>query len=286
MAFTVPYRTVNTINSKSGVVLVTGASSGLGARTAQLLVERGYRVAGAARRVDLVKRIPQALPVFMDLTDEVSIGAAVHEVEAELGPISILINDAGYGEFGSIEETPMDQARRQFEVNVFGLATLTQRVIGPMRQSRTGRIVNVSSLAGEFSSPLGGWYHASKFAVEALSDSLRAELAPFGVDVTVVQPGPVRTAWHEEAMRSLEASSGNGPYKDMSAAVAKYHRTTQGKAITSDIDSVARVIVDAATTTRPRTRYRVGRGSSVAVALSRLPDRVFDAMTRRQFGIT
>lgn len=276
---------MNNINSNSETVLITGASSGLGARTAQLLVERGYRVAGAARRVDLVEKLPGVLPVRLDLTDEASIDDAVRTVEAHYGPVGILINDAGYGEFGSIEETPLSQARRQFDVNVFGLAAITQRVLPAMREAGKGRIVNVSSLAGEFSSPLGGWYHASKFAVEALSDSLRAEVRPFGIDVAVVQPGPVRTAWHDDAMRSLEASSGDGPYREMAAAVANYHRTTQGTAITSDVESVAEAIADAATTTRPRTRYRVGRGSSTAVALSRLPDRTFDAMTRKQFGI-
>lgn len=276
---------MNNINSNSTTVLITGASSGLGARTAQLLVDRGYRVAGAARRIELVEKLTNVLPVHLDLTNEASINDAVQTVEAQYGPIGILINDAGYGEFGSIEETPLAQARRQFDVNVFGLAALTQRVLGPMRDAGRGRIVNVSSLAGEFSSPLGGWYHASKFALEALSDSMRAELRPFGIDVTVVQPGPVRTAWHEEAMRSLEASSGNGPYSSMAAAVANYHRSTQGKAITSDVDSVATVIAEAATADRPRTRYRVGRGSATAVTLSRLPDRMFDAMTRSQFGI-
>ncbi|MBP2411973.1 NAD(P)-dependent dehydrogenase (short-subunit alcohol dehydrogenase family) [Arthrobacter stackebrandtii] len=276
---------MNNINSNQKTVLVTGASSGLGALTAQLLAERGYRVAGAARRSHLVAELPGVLPVQLDLSDESSIDAAVSAVEAELGPVEVLINNAGYGEFGSVEETPLDRARRQFDVNVFGLAALTRRVIGPMRDAGRGRIVNVSSLAGEFSSPLGGWYHASKFALEALSDSMRAELRPFGIDVAVVQPGPVRTAWHGEAMRSLEASSGGGPYADMAAAVAGYHRASADAPITSDAGTVARVIARAATEDRPRTRYRVGRGSSTAVALSRLPDRMFDAMTRRQFGI-
>jgi len=276
---------VNNINSNSAAVLITGASSGLGARTAQLLVDRGYRVAGAARRVELVEKLPGVFPVRLDLTDDASIDEAVQSVEAHYGPVGILINDAGYGEFGSVEETPIAQARRQFDVNVFGLAALTQRVLPSMREAGAGRIVNVSSLAGEFSSPLGGWYHASKFALEALSDSLRAEVRPFGIDVTVVQPGPVRTAWHDDAMHTLEASSGDGPYREMAAAVANYHRTTQDTAITSDVESVATAIANAATTERPRTRYRVGRGSATAVALSRLPDRMFDAMTRKQFGV-
>jgi short-subunit dehydrogenase len=285
MTFTVPCKTVNAINSNRPVVLVTGASSGLGASTARMLVSRGYRVAGAARRTDLVERLPGVLPVHLDLADDDSIERAVEQVEQQLGPVGILINNAGYGEFGSIEETPIELARRQFEVNVFGLIRLTQRVIPSMRDASAGRIVNVSSLAGEFSSPLGGWYHASKFALEALSDSLRAELRPFGITVAVVQPGPVRTAWHEEAMQRLEATSGDGPYREMAGAVARYHRATQATAITSDVDSVAAAIVEAATAERPRTRSRIGRGASIAVTLSRLPDRVFDAMTRRQFGL-
>jgi short-subunit dehydrogenase len=211
----------------------------------------------------------------------------VAAAERECGPIEVLINDAGYGEFGSIEETPMERARRQFEVNVFvfGLAALTQRLLGPMREARRGRNVNVSSLAGEFSSPMGGWYHASKFAVEALSDSLRHELRPFGIEVVVVQPGPVRTAWHEDALTSLEKSSGHGLYARTAHTVADYHRATQQKAITSTVDDVAMAIVRAATIGKPRPRYRVGRGAGTAVLLSRLPDRVFDAMTRRQFGL-
>lgn len=242
-------------------------------------------MAGAARRVELVEQLPGVIPVELDLTDPISIARAVESAESRIGPIGILINDAGYGEFGSFEETPIERARRQFEVNVFGLATLTQRLLGPMREARRGRIVNVSSLAGEFSSPMGGWYHASKFALEALSDSLRVEVRPFGVRVTVVQPGPVRTPWHEQAMALLEHASGRGPYEDMTRAVAAYHRANQVRAITSDIDAVAAALVHAATTTRPRPRYRVGRGASTAVAISRLPDRMFDALTRRQFGV-
>lgn len=276
---------MNTINSNEKVILVTGASSGIGALTARRLAERGYRVAGAARRTDLVRRLPKVLPVPLDLADPDSIERAVAYVEQTFGPVEVLVNNAGYGEFGAIEETPIESARRQFDVNVFGLVQLTQRVIPAMRAAATGRIVNVSSLAGEFSSPLGGWYHASKFALEALSDSMRAELRPFGITVAVVQPGPVRTAWHEEAMQTLEATSGDGPYRDMARAVARYHRATQSSAITSNVEPVADVIVEAATAVRPRTRYRVGRGASTAVAFSRLPDRVFDAMTRKQFGL-
>lgn len=279
---------MNTIYSNSPrplSILVTGASSGIGAHTAARLAADGHRVAGAARRVAEVAALPGVAPVHLDLEADQSIEAAALEAAEAIGPIDVLINNAGYGEFGSVEQTPLDRARRQFEVNVFGLARLTQLIVGPMRERGFGRIVNVSSLAGEFSSPLGGWYHASKFALEALSDSLRLELSPFGVDVVVVQPGPVRTPWHEEALQLLTATSGRGAYADMAAAVSRYHRNAQDSPVASDPDAVAAAIATAATTRRPRTRYRVGRGAGLAVALSRLPDRVFDSMTRSQFQL-
>jgi NAD(P)-dependent dehydrogenase (short-subunit alcohol dehydrogenase family) len=277
---------VNTVHNNDGVVLVTGASSGIGARTAERLAAQGYTVVGAARRIDSVRELAGVVPVHLDLSDDASIALAVRTVEAECGQIGTLINVAGYGEFGAVEEVPIDRARRQFDVNVFGLAALTQQVLGPMRRSGRGRIVNVSSLAGEFSSPLGGWYHASKFALEALSDSLRAEVRPFGISVAVVQPGPVRTPWHEHSLATLRRASGDGPYDRMAAAVDRYHRDNQAKPITSDVDVVTAVVVKAATTVNPRPRYRVGRGSGIAVALSRLPDRTFDALTRRQLGLS
>lgn len=275
---------MNYINSKP-VVLVTGASSGLGARTAQMLAEQGYPVVGAARRVERIAQLAGVVPVHLDLSDESSIDHAVAAAQAKCGPIEVLVNDAGYGEFGSFEETPLTRARRQFDVNVFGLAALTQRLLPSMRQANRGRIVNVSSLAGEFSSPMGGWYHASKFALEALSDSMRAELRPFGIEVTVVQPGPVRTPWHEDALVSLQESSGRGAYSQMAQAVTAYHRTNQQKVITSEVEQVAVAIVKAATTSDPKPRYRIGRGAGTAVAISKLPDRTFDAMTRRQFRL-
>jgi short-subunit dehydrogenase len=280
---------VNTIDSyqtRPLRILVTGASSGIGARTAARLAADGHHVVGAARRVRDVASLPGVAAVHLDLESEESITAAARETLEAVGPIDVLINNAGYGEFGSIEETPLDHARRQFQVNLFGLTRLTQLVLTPMRERGSGRIVNVSSLAGEFSSPLGGWYHASKFALEGLSDSLRLEVSPFGIDVVVVQPGPVRTPWHDEALQQLTDTSGKGPYAEMAAAVSRYHRAAQDSAVASDPDAVATVIVTAATTRKPRTRYRVGRGAGLAVALSRLPDRVFDAMTRSQFRLT
>ena len=274
------------MNDTDGLgVLVTGASSGIGAATAALLAARGHRVVGAARRVGAIAELAGVNAVALDLTDPASITAVAAAGEI-LGRVDVLVNNAGYGQFGSVEETPVERARRQLEVNVVGLAALTQQLIGPMQEARRGRVVNVSSLAGEFSSPMPGWYHASKFALEALSDSLRVELHPFGIAVVVVQPGPVRSPWHHDALDRLAQASNHGPYAATAHAVARYHRSTQDKPITSSTANVADAVAHAATTPHPRACYRVGRGAGTAVALSRLPDRIFDAMGRKQFRLT
>ncbi|MHA7984822.1 oxidoreductase [Rathayibacter sp. CAU 1779] len=264
---------------------ITGASSGIGARTAALLVERGLTVFGAARNTDAVAAIEGVIPVKLDLSDDASIRAAVAQVTERVGTVDILINCAGYGEFGTVEETSLDAARQQLEVNVVGAMGLIQAVLPGMRDARRGRIVNVSSLAGEFAAPLGGWYHASKFALEALSDSLRGEVAQFGVDVTLVQPSYVATDWHDTAMEHLAEASGDGPYAGMAAAMRRYFSSPALAKQMSTPDAVARLIVKAAVTPHPRTRYRIGAGANIAVAMATvLPDRTFDALTRKQFG--
>lgn len=265
------------------IALVTGASSGIGARTAALLAQRGLTVFGAARNT---RAVPDGVtPIGLDLTDEGSIRDAVAGVTRAAGTVDVLVNCAGYGEFGSVEETPLAAAREQLEVNVLGAIGLVQAVLPGMRAAGRGRIVNVSSLAGEFASPLGGWYHASKFALEALSDSLRGEVAPLGIDVTLVQPSYVDTDWHATAMEHLEATSGSGPYAAMSRALQRYFTSPALKRQMSSVDDVAAVVVKAALAPRPRTRYRVGPGAGLAVAMATLlPDRTFDALTRKQFG--
>lgn len=282
---------VNVIHSNSKevpagrIALVTGASSGIGARIAGLLAQRGVRVFGAARRTTAVGAVPGVTPVALDLTDEAGADAAVRAVTGAAGGVDILVNCAGYGEFGSVEETSLTDARRQLEVNVLGAVALIQAVLPGMRERGAGRIVNMSSLAGEFSAPLGGWYHASKYAVEALSDALRGEVAGFGIDVAVVQPGYVATEWHDTATARLFTTSGRGPYAPMARAMRAYFTSDRVARQTIGVDEVAAVAVRAALDPRPRTRYRVGRGATVAVALATLlPDRTFDRLTRLQFG--
>ncbi|MGB3376982.1 MAG: SDR family NAD(P)-dependent oxidoreductase, partial [Microbacterium sp.] len=234
---------------------------------------------------DAIAKLPGVTPIPLDLTDDASIREAVDTVTRHAGGIDVLINCAGYGEFGSVEETSLDDARSQLEVNVLGAVGLIQAVLPGMRGARSGRIVNVSSLAGEFASPLGGWYHASKFALEALSDSLRGEVAQFGIDVTLVQPSYVATDWHDHAMERLASASSEGPYASMAAAMRKYFGNPALARQFSSPDAVAALIAKAALVRRPRTRYRIGPGSNLAVALATiLPDRTFDALTRKQFG--
>ncbi len=266
-------------------ILITGASSGIGARAAALLAAGGANVFGAARTTSAIADIPGVTPVALDLTEESSIQAAVDTVTRLTGGVDVLINCTGYGEFGSVEETSLADARRQIDVNVVGAIGLIQAVLPGMRAAGTGRIVNVSSLAGEFASPLGGWYHASKFALEALSDSLRGEVSQFGIDVTVIQPTYVATGWHESAMDRVEQASARGPYAAMAAAMRTYFANPALARQFTTPDAVASLIAKAALTRRPRTRYRIGPGANVAVALATiLPDRTFDALTRKQFG--
>ncbi|MDA0887339.1 MAG: oxidoreductase, partial [Cyanobacteria bacterium] len=197
------------------VALVTGASSGIGLAAAQALLERGFTVVGAARRQEpMAPLVPAGLqPLALDLAEPASIAAAAERLAQDHpGGIDLLVNNAGYGVYGSVEETPLAVARRQFEVNLFGLADLTQRLLPAMRQRRSGRIINVSSMGGRIYAPLGAWYHASKHALEGWSDCLRLELADFGIHVVVVQPGIIRTNFAETMQQPLLERSGNGPY--------------------------------------------------------------------------
>lgn len=270
------------------VALVTGASSGIGAHTARSLAGAGFQVIGAARRTALVDALGSDIAaIALDLTDDTSIAAAAEELLTRHGRVDLLVNAAGFGGFGAIEQTPPASARAQLEVNVIGTTQLTRLLLEPMRHAGSGRIINVSSLAGTFASPLAGWYHASKFALEALSDSLRLELAPWGVDVVVIQPGPVRTPWHDRALTQLGAVSGHGPYAETAQAVRAFHESQQRSTLACSPEHVANVITRAATAHRPRSRYPVGRGARTARWVGRaLPDRAFDAMVRARFGLT
>src|SRR4051795_3044663 len=268
------------------VAVVTGASSGIGAAAARRLHAEGFTVYAVARRVermkDLVELGIRVEPV--DVTDDASMTALVDTILAESGQIDVLVNNAGYGSYGALEDVPIEEARRQFEVNVFGLARLTQLVLPGMRSRRQGRIINVSSVGGKIYEPLGGWYHATKFAVEGLSDSLRVELRPFGIDVVVIEPGPILTEWNEISRANLLERSSGTPYEQQASAVAKVLANADRPGIGSRPVVVARKIAHAATTEHPRARYPVGRGAGTIVRARKvLPDRALDAVIARAY---
>ncbi len=269
------------------VVLVTGASSGIGEQAALRLRKAGLTVYAVARRVDRMAALERAgVTTFaMDVTDDASMVAGVQRILDERGRLDVLVNNAGYGAYGAVEDVPIDEARRQFEVNVFGLARLVQLVTPHMRAQRTGRIVNISSIGGRFYEPLGAWYHATKFAVEGFSDSLRVELAPFGIEVVLVEPGPIRTEWNEISRESLTETSRGGAYEEMAGQVrGVLERADTSRLMSSGPGVVGRKIVKAATTRRPRARYPVGRNAgTILLARRLLPDRVFDAVVRRMY---
>ena len=263
---------------------VTGASAGIGEATARALLAAGYRVFAGARRLDRMAGLAAAGATLLklDLTNDASIVAAVNTIKNEAGRIDVLVNNAGYGSYGALEDVPLDEGRRQFEVNVFGLARLCQLVLPMMRPQKSGKIVNVTSIGGKIWEPLGAWYHATKFAVEGLSDCLRVEAAPFGVDVIVIEPGAIRTEWAGIARDGLLQMSGGSAYAELAKRHARMLATADTSSLASPPEVVARTIVRAVTVRRPKTRYATGGGARTILFLRKiLPDRMFDRLIWR-----
>jgi NADP-dependent 3-hydroxy acid dehydrogenase YdfG len=278
------------------VVLITGCSSGIGEASALRLHDAGLTVYASARRPDSLTSLADVglRTLALDVTDEASMVAAVEQVTTEAGKIDVLINNAGYGLYGPVEQLPMDEIRRQFETNFFGLVRLVQLVLPHMRAAGTGRILNVSSMGGRTTLPGGAFYHASKHAVESFSDALRIEVAPFGIQVVLIEPGPVKTPWNDVAAASVAAADAgdtdaDDPYATFKAAVSGgFGSVTEGpfSRLTSDADAIAVVMAKAATTRRPRTRYLINPiAKSTVAAKALLPDRLHDALLRKQFGL-
>ncbi len=268
------------------VALVTGASSGIGEQAALRLARAGFTVYALARRVERMHTLTRygIKTMAMDVTDDDSMTAGVQAVLAAHQRIDVLVNNAGYGSYGAVEDVPIAEARRQFEVNVFGLARLVQLVVPTMREQGSGRIINVSSIGGKIYEPLGGWYHATKFAVEGLSDCLRLELAPFGIHVVIIEPGPILTEWNAIARQSLLQNSADTAYAGQAEALAGVLARADA-APASKPAVVARKIAHAATVASPRARYPVGRGAGTVVRARKvLPDRAMDAVAHRVFG--
>lgn len=265
------------------IAFVTGASSGIGEATVRRLLAAGYKVFAGARRLDRMAPLASigATLVTLDLTDDASIVHAVDSVKSQAGRLDVLVNNAGYGSYGALEDVPLEEARRQFEVNVFGLARLCQLVLPMMRAQKSGRIVNVTSIGGKIWEPLGSWYHAAKFAVEGLSDCLRVEVERFGIDVVIIEPGAIRTEWAGIAREGLLQVSGNSPYAAQAERHAAMLKTADTTKLASAPDVVAKTILRAVRASRPRTRYATGGGAHLILFLRRiLPDRMFDRLIR------
>ncbi len=274
------------MNKVRKVVLVTGASSGIGFDAAQALAARGHKVYAAARRVEKMEPLKaKGIEVLrMDVTDEASMAEGVESILKNEGRIDVLVNNAGYGFFGAIETVPMEEARRQVEVNVFGLARLCQLVLPTMRKQGGGRIVNTSSIAGRSVFYFGGWYHVSKYSVEALSDAMRMELKPFGIDVVMIEPGAIKTDWGIIAARHLAESTKDTAYEPTAAPWAKTMDWAYRSNLISSPRVITRAILRAVDSRRPRARYRKGRLSGTVIFLHwLLPARWWDALMRR-FG--
>lgn len=265
------------------IILITGASSGIGYDAAATLAQQGHRVYAAARRTALMEPL-KAFGVHilkMDVTDEASMREGVRAVVQSEGRIDVLVNNAGYGFFGAIENVPMEEARCQLEVNVFGLARLTQLVLPYMRERGSGRIINTSSIAGKMVLYLGGWYHVSKYAVEAFSDALRIETKPFGIDVVMIEPGGIKTDWGFITARHLRESSLGTPYEKGGTQFADSMEWIYKSNLLSKPSVVTKAISRAVNSRHPRARYCIGRFSKVGrLTHALIPARWWDAIMR------
>ncbi|WP_028563789.1 oxidoreductase [Paenibacillus pinihumi] len=260
------------------VVFITGASSGMGETTALRLKKAGYTVYAGARRVERMNNLQQQgiHTLRLDVTDDSSMTQAIEQIIKEQGRIDILINNAGYGSYGALEDVPISEAKYQFEVNVFGLAKLTQLVLPYMRKEKYGKIVNISSIGGKIYEPLGAWYHATKFAVEGLSDCLRLEVKGFGIDVIVIEPGGIKTEWSGIAGENLLKTSGSTAYGQLARQMANMFRnSTSG----SEPDVIAKIIEKSIQARKPKTRYAAGFGSKPFLFLRKiLSDKAYDRL--------
>lgn len=268
------------------VVFITGASSGMGKVTARVLAQEGYIVYAAARRTEKMDDLRAAgvIPIQMDVTDETSMVNGVQYIINAQGKIDVLINNAGFGSYGAVEDVAMNDARYQLEVNVFGAARLAQLVLPYMRQQRQGRIINISSIGGKFAMPLGGWYHASKFALEALSDSMRNEVKQFGIDVVVIEPGGVQSEWGGIAVDHLKKVSGGTVYRPLVDGFMKLAAGAENKG--ADPMVIVKLIRQAIEAKKPKTRYSGGYMAGVILFMRKIfSDKMLDSILMSQYKL-
>jgi len=267
------------------IILITGASSGIGKTTALDLLKEGHIVYGAARRVDKMQDIVKAggFSLELDVTKEEQIQNAIKTIISAHGRIDVLINNAGFGMYGAMEDTSLDDARYQFEVNVFGLARVTQLVLPHMRAEKSGRIINVSSMAGKVYMPFGAWYHGTKHCIEGWSDCLRVELKQFGIDVVIIEPGIIETEFDDVMLEPMLQRSGNGPYSDMAHKIAEATKKNYTPGNASPTSVISNLIVKAIKAKRPRTRYAAGKLAKPIMFIRKyFGDRIMDKALKAQ----
>lgn len=271
---------------KKKVILVTGASAGIGKATALQLINEGHIVYGAARRIEKMKELEEngGFAIKMDVLNNDEIVAGVDQIIDEQGKIDVLVNNAGYAVYGSVEDITIDEARRQFEVNIFGLARLTQLVLPHMRHQGNGTIINVSSVGGKIFTPLGAWYHATKHALEGWSDSLRMEVEAFGIDVVIIEPGAIKTEFVDVMNQPMLDRSANGPYENLAKSMAKAAEESYSKkGRHSGPEVIANTISKAIKAKRPKTRYASGAMAGLVLFMRRwLSDRAFQKVMMSQ----
>ncbi len=273
----------------SKAVLITGCSSGIGHATAERLAADGWTVYATARRLESIADLGDegCKTLALDVCDETSMTAAVNAVTEAEGAVGVLVNNAGYSQSGAVETVPMQQVRRQFETNVFGLTRMCQLVLPGMRAQHWGKIVNISSMGGRLTFPGGGLYHATKYAVEALSDAMRFEVRGFGVDVILIEPGLIVTRFGEVASGTVQSAGEHDAYGDFNRKVAKItedaYKGPMAK-LGAGPEAVAKTIASAITAGRPRARYPVTASAHLMINQRKLmPDRLWDRAMRTQF---
>ena len=267
------------------VILITGASSGMGKETAKRLIKQGHSVYTVARRIDLMKDLEQlgGHPLQMDVTNETAIQTVLETIIQKEGKIDVLWNNAGFGLYGSVEDVPMEEARRQFEVNIFGLATLTQKVIPFMRKANRGTIINTSSMGGKMYTPMGAWYHASKHALEGFSDCLRLELKEFNINVVILEPGIIETEFGEVMLDNITKYSGKTIYSGITNKLVAATKAMYANGGGSKPAIIAETISKIVQSDKPKTRYRVGKWAKPMVWMRIfLGDRIFDKVVMSQ----
>lgn len=268
----------------SQVILITGCSTGIGRELAQRLAEHGYTVAATARNVETLEGLPAALKLEADVTRADEIRRAVDCTLERFGRIDVLINNAGYAVRGAVEEVPVEQVQQMFDVNVGGVLRMIRAVIPHMRERGAGRIINISSVSGKLVTPANGAYSASKFALEALSDAMRLELEPFGIEVMLVEPGSIKTQFHATVERNAQEifSNTRSPYRPL---YAEYERVTTGmRRAEPGPEAVSRVVEKAIQDPRPRARYLAAFSFPGPLVLA-LRDSVWEPVVRRMFKI-